>query len=125
MWKLYPYIFIAILSCAIIVLYIANPAEYFWMPKCPTKIILGIDCPGCGIQRAIHAFLHGHIKEAMGYNLFLAVALPYLIAVLLCSVLRNGRLRQKLQKIVESKWLTQGYVILFFIWFIVRNIFKI
>ena len=76
-----------------------------------------------GLQRAAHAFVHGHIKEAIGYNLFFVVAFPYLIAVVICGLIKRERLRQKLTHILESKFLTYGYITLFFAWFIVRNIF--
>jgi hypothetical protein len=35
------------------------------MPKCPFKMITGFSCPGCGIQRALYAIMHGNIKEAI------------------------------------------------------------
>ena len=118
-------LFIVLLFCSIFIYYFINPVDYFWMPKCPTKILLGINCPGCGLQRAVHAFLHGHIREAIKYNLFFVVVFPYLLAIILCSLLKEGELRQKIRIIVESKWMTHGYVLLFFLWFVVRNIIKI
>lgn len=124
--KFFLYTSFSIILCgAIVAMYYLNPVDYIWMPKCPTKMIFGINCPGCGFQRAAHAFLHGHTKEALGYNLFFVVAFPYLIIVLICGLLRKGELRQKLTHIVESKSLTYGYVTLFFIWFFIRNILNI
>ncbi len=126
MSKAHLYFLISIGGCVVLaLLYFINPIDYIWMPKCPTKILFGINCPGCGFQRAVHALLHGHIKEAIGYNLFFVVAFPYLIAVLSCSIMSDGKLRQRIKKNVESRWLTHGYVILFFIWFVARNIFKL
>ena len=122
MGKPYTYIIIATACCALLALYYINPIDYIWMPKCPVKMIFGIDCPGCGVQRAVHALLHGRIKEAISYNLFLVVAIPYLIAILLSDYLREGELRQKLRFAVECKWGTNGYIALFILWFIVRNI---
>ena len=60
-----------------IVLYYINPTQYWFMPKCPFKLITGLNCPGCGIQRAIHALLHGRFTEAIKYNYFLIYSLPY------------------------------------------------
>lgn len=113
----------AVLLCgAIAFYYFLDPAEFKLMPKCPTKMIFGIDCPGCGFQRAAHAFLNGHFREAIGYNLFFLVAFPYLLAIMSCGLLREGKLRTKLTHLVESKWMTHGYIALFFIWFVLRNI---
>lgn len=124
MTKYFLYTFFAVvLITAIIAIYFINPVDYVWVPKCPTKMMFGINCPGCGLQRAAHAFVHGHIKEAIGYNLFFVVAFPYLIAVIICGLIKRERLRRKLTHILESKFLTYGYITLFFVWFIVRNIF--
>ena len=124
MTKYFLYTFFAVvLITAIIAIYFINPVDYVWVPKCPTKMMFGINCPGCGLQRAAHAFVHGHIKEAIGYNRFFVVAFPYLIAVIICGFIKSERLRQKLTHILESKFLTYGYITLFFAWFIVRNIF--
>ena len=122
--KSYTYTIVAAASCALLALYFINPIDYVWMPKCPVKMIFGIDCPGCGFQRAVHALLHGRIIEAVGYNLFLVVALPYLMIILLSDYMREGKLRQKLRSAVECKWVTNGYIIFFFLWFLVRNIIK-
>lgn len=43
----------------------------------------GLQCPGCGSQRAIHAMLHGQIADAWHYNaaMFFAVPLCILYAI--------------------------------------------
>ena len=46
------------------------------MPKCPFKLITGLSCPGCGIQRAIHAMLHGKFTEAITYNYYFTASIP-------------------------------------------------
>jgi len=33
--------------------------------SCPFKSLLGIDCPGCGMQRAFIALLRGNIAESL------------------------------------------------------------
>ena len=49
-------------------------------PRCLIRTATGYSCPGCGLQRAFHALLHGHFSEAFAYNR----ALPFsLILVLL------------------------------------------
>ena len=51
-----------------IVLYNLNPVQYWFMPKCPFKLLTGLNCPGCGIQRALYAMLHGKFAEAISYK---------------------------------------------------------
>ena len=36
--------------------------------------------------------------------------------------MRKGKQQQKLRSFVESKWLTNGYIVSFVIWFVIRNI---
>jgi hypothetical protein len=31
---------------------------------CPFKYLTGVDCPGCGFQRAVIALMQGHIHES-------------------------------------------------------------
>lgn len=73
---------IALAAVALVAIYaLLDPAAYPF-PKCSLKALTGLDCPGCGSQRAIHALLHGRVAEAWHYNAALFVGVP-LIAVLL------------------------------------------
>ncbi|WP_316746488.1 DUF2752 domain-containing protein [Pedobacter gandavensis] len=38
-------------------------ADRFFIP-CPIKYLTGLDCPGCGFQRAILALIHGQWQES-------------------------------------------------------------
>ncbi|MEI7617554.1 MAG: DUF2752 domain-containing protein [Actinomycetota bacterium] len=38
------------------------------LPACPFFASTGLWCPGCGLTRATHALLHGHIATAFGFN---------------------------------------------------------
>ncbi|SDG42741.1 Protein of unknown function [Lentzea fradiae] len=38
------------------------------LPKCPFNWLTGLDCPGCGATRMVHALLHGDIAGAFHYN---------------------------------------------------------
>jgi hypothetical protein len=40
---------------------------------CPFHRLTGLWCPGCGLTRGTRALLHGHVQQALGYNLFLPV----------------------------------------------------
>lgn len=35
-----------------------------WMLPCMTKQIIGVDCPGCGIQRSISLLLQGDVIDS-------------------------------------------------------------
>lgn len=51
------------------------------IPLCLLNAMTGIECPGCGMIRAVHALLTGDLLLAMHSNLLLVAALP-LLAVL-------------------------------------------
>ena len=35
-----------------------------WMLPCMTKQLIGMDCPGCGIQRSISLLVHGDLLNS-------------------------------------------------------------
>lgn len=56
-----------------------NPLEGMFFPKCPLKTVTGLDCPGCGGQRAAHLLLNGEFKLAFLQNPLLFFFIPYLL----------------------------------------------
>ena len=50
-----------------------------YFPKCLFHLLTGLECPGCGSQRAIHSLLNGDLLSAIHYNLLLVLAIPYLL----------------------------------------------
>lgn len=116
-------IFIIILGG--VVLYNLNPTQYWFMPKCPFKLITGLSCPGCGIQRAIHALMHGEIKEAIQYNYFLLYSGPYAASFLLVWLMPQNGFRGKLKSMIENKHVVNFYIVTFSMWFVIRNILNL
>jgi hypothetical protein len=47
-----------------------------WSPGCPFRAVTGLDCPGCGATRALHALTRGEIAVAADHNLLLLALLP-------------------------------------------------
>lgn len=105
--------------------FIVDPVGNWWMPKCPFKILTGLQCPGCGTQRMAHALLHGHIAEAISYNYFMALAGPYILAFVVEWLMPNGKARKKLRRVIENSRLVWAYVITFCLWLVVRNILHV
>lgn len=104
------------LSCLFILYHFFDPSHSAMAPKCPFWLLTGYKCPGCGSQRALHAFLNGHFWEGIQYNYLM---LPLLIYALLLLVLpRNSRLHD---------WLTSAtacivLAIVIGLWWVVRNL---
>ncbi len=98
-----------------------NPEQSVWMPKCSFKMLTGLDCPACGSQRAMHAFLNGEFTKAMMFNPFLILSIPYFIAVIYTTFGRS-RFAIALCRYVQHKYTIWGYAILFMVWWVARNI---
>ncbi len=113
---------LVLVAVAAVVLYVFDPSEYVLMPKCPFKMLTGLDCPGCGFQRAMHALLHGHVAEAIRFNVFLVVAVPYLLALLVANFLCTEHRKTKLLAILESRTAIWTYVVLYVAWMVIRNV---
>lgn len=113
---------LVLVAVAAVVLYVFDPSEYVLMPKCPFKMLTGLDCPGCGFQRAMHALLHGHVAEAIRFNVFLVVAVPYLLALLVANFLCTEHRKTKLLAVLESRTAIWTYVVLYVAWMVIRNV---
>lgn len=93
------------------------------MPKCPFKLLTGFDCPGCGFQRALHAALHGEWGKAMGYNVFLFLLIPYMLALFVSDLLLRGNSRQaEWQRITHHPRVLYAYIVLYAAWGVARNL---
>lgn len=103
--------------------FFVDPGESVYMPKCIFKTVTGLDCPGCGSQRALHALLHGDFLEALRMNALLVVLLPLLGWMLWLESVRKSR--PKLYAGFYRRWvvLTIGGTVA--AWFIVRNILSL
>jgi hypothetical protein len=58
------------------ILYLFDPAQNGFYPICLFHATTGLNCPGCGITRAIHQLLHGNIVAAAHLNLLFVLCLP-------------------------------------------------
>lgn len=76
----------AVAGCAVLAL--ADPGEGGLYPRCPTQVLLGMDCPACGTLRGAHALLRGRPGQALDHNLLLVLAVPFAGLVWLSLVAR-------------------------------------
>ncbi len=120
------FIFPVIIIMAGLFYFFADPNKSLLMPKCPVKMITGYQCPSCGAQRAIHAFLHGNIIEAISYNLFFIVAIPFLLLTVYAFYkMKNNNPSLstiRIYNFVTNRYVLLSYVFIFFAWWIVRNV---
>lgn len=113
------------LIAALAMLTLIDPAQSVWMPKCPFKLLTGLQCPGCGGQRAAHALLQGDFVGALRYNWFLVYAGPYLLLLIIERFFLKGEWQQKVRGWVENKYVVWLYIVSYCVWLVVRNVLHI
>jgi len=69
-----------------VIYYIFDPLGSPYFPRCPFLVLTGLQCPGCGSQRAIHHLLNFELIAAVKANALVVLFLPY---ILLGVVFRN------------------------------------
>ncbi len=123
----------AVMIIAAIVIYsMFSPNEISLFPKCPFLMLTGLECPGCGSQRALHSLFTLEFKEAFLYNPLAVIALPFIALGLSCEATlfltkgnEENKLRQRAiaikQRCFGSKAVKITFVIVA-IYFIGRNI---
>lgn len=93
---------LALLITAALLYGLYSPEHSALFPKCIFLRLTGLQCPGCGSQRAIHALLNIEIGKAISYNAPLVLSLPYLVVGLWCE----GVLY--LYKGMHNRWVTRA-----------------
>jgi hypothetical protein len=105
-------------TAAALMLFFCDPARVPIYPQCLFHQVTGLDCPGCGSLRALHALLHGNMAAALRFNAFLVLSLP-LFAGLAVVFLRRKKTGSPFQ--IRPAWLWL-YLAAFVIFGIVRNL---
>ncbi len=107
-------------GCAYIA--IADPNKgTSWYPQCPFKAITGLDCPGCGVTRALHALLTGHPGRALDHNALVAVAVVIGLVWFGVSKVRERTGRPPLKVKHTTAWAIAAGVVVVAFW-VLRNL---
>lgn len=94
------------------------------MLPCPLHYFTGLDCPLCGMQRAIVAIFHGNIFEAFMLNPVAWCLMPYFVLATTCSF--NSTIKKSTIGVWSMKNSTIFSVIgILAIWGIIRNIIQL
>ncbi len=91
------------------------------LPVCPTKALLGIDCPGCGTLRMLYSLMHGDLLAAARFN---ALGLAAVVLLLWAyGAWAYGRLTgRSIASWQHHRWAAAVTLALVSVWFVVRNI---
>ncbi|MGJ5671508.1 DUF2752 domain-containing protein [Rhodococcus aetherivorans] len=91
------------------------------IPACPTRVLFGVWCPGCGSSRMLYSLLHLDVPAALRYN-----ALGVLAVLLLgwsFAVWTAGRVRgHRIAQWYQWRWAPQLVLWVVLGWFVVRNL---
>ena len=74
------------------------------------------------MQRFVHALTNGHVGEAIGYNAFMLLFVPYVLCFATERLLPPTAVTLRLRRIVESRTATALLAAGIVVWFVVRNI---
>jgi hypothetical protein len=88
----------ALVAAGVLCLFLFNPADHGFYPRCFFKMSTGLDCPGCGGLRATHQLLHGHLAQAFALNPLFVMALPVcgVVSLLKFAEKHTGRIYLRL-----------------------------
>lgn len=106
-------------TMAALILFLFDPSRVPIYPVCQFHELTGLDCPGCGSLRALHALLHGHLVAALHFNLFLVLSLP-LYAWLGLRILRH-ELKGGPPITIRPAWLW-AYLAVWLVFGVLRNL---
>ena len=85
------FLLLAALAAVAVLLSFRSPHEPGSYPPCPSRVLTGFHCPGCGTLRALHALVHGDIAQALAYNTLAVLVLPLVITGLFRGMVHDVR----------------------------------
>jgi hypothetical protein len=106
-----------------IIYYMNNPQDSNLFPKCPIYSTTGLQCPGCGSQRAIHYLLHLDFIAAFKSNLLVVLSIPYLLLGFVF-----GQIKEPTKKMLQWRKTLYGHkaiiiiLIIIVVFCVIRNI---
>lgn len=90
--------------------------------RCPSNALLGVNCPGCGSQRALHHLFHLEIEQALQYNGLLILFFPLLMYVLAIWCYNFIFNQHKSIRLLNNNRILLGFFIIIVVYGILRNI---
>lgn len=91
-----------------------------FMLKCPFKLVTVLDCPACGLQRAVVAAFNGDFKQVFWMNPYLCMMLPYMMILGCVSILPTERAKRIFSKLSHPIVIIILGVLML-AWWILRN----
>ncbi len=99
-----------------IIVYIVDPEDTVWLPKCLVHALTGLDCPTCGSTRALHHILHGEVARGLAFNPVAPVLWLLAACVVALGLCARGKRASTLMR-----WMAGAYIAVYLVWGLVRN----
>lgn len=103
------------------VVFFFNPSTHAFYPVCQFHRLTGLNCPGCGMTRALYALLHGDFSTALHDNALVIIGLGGL-AVRGGWYLWNKFCSRENYKILPDKYLWLLLLVVALIFTVLRNL---
>ena len=113
--------FVVLAMTGAVLLRLFDPAQSLVFPPCPLHYFTGFYCPGCGSLRAIHALLHGDLRQAVAMNLLTVILLPFIGYGLASEIYRSFCARPLPGTMLPANWIRVLFAVIV-LFGIARNI---
>ena len=80
--RLLPACVLLLLLLLVCLVALMPPVQGSFYPPCPFHTLTGLNCPGCGTARGLHAMLQGQILQALAWNPLMVLLLPLFVVEL-------------------------------------------
>ena len=110
------------LAAAAVLLYLVDPAQSRFLPACPTYLLTGVFCPGCGTTRMLHSLLHLRLFEAFDHNVLMFFLLPLIGCAGLSAYLSFVFGRPLVPALRISRWISILILVAAVVFTVLRNL---
>lgn len=113
--------FLLLLAVAAVYFFFDPAATGSFFPKCVFLQLTGYRCPGCGVQRMLHALLTGNVAQALHYNPYVLFAFPSFILLIGWDLWRR---RHDRMLVGTTTFVIFGfYIVISMVWWVARNVY--
>ena len=116
-------IVVILLLAGLVVFRVFDPETHAFFPRCMFYVLTGLQCAGCGTQRAIHSLLHGNFRSAFAYNALMLLLVPYIFLGVYLAFLGGRKRFPRVEAFFFGKWAAVVAVSTIVIYWVLRNIF--
>lgn len=108
-------------AAGVLLVALVDPGQPGHYPLCPFRAMTGLDCPGCGSLRAVHALAHGDLVAAADSNLLAVALLPLVVVGWAGWAWRSARGLPRGPRVVPGA-AVYGLLALVAVFWVVRNL---